>query len=274
MALALPAASEVVWSFSSSDQGWRITDHNCSSNYIGIIQTYPVNWVSEGGNPGGYIQALDPASNCYFFDAPSASLGDWTAYTGGTIEFCLKSNIRNWSADNAVALIGTNGVSLIGKVEPIPYPEWTAYALQIVPSKLRKNALNGPVATDAELEAVLASLSAFRISAEYGAQAHQELVGLDSVRVSPKQVLGIRGSHTGTPVAAESAKRFWFRVWGKTSGVTSGEFLLDDGSGRLVRVQAPGHGVTSDKFAVAVGLLDVSVNPPVLLSGAGLVSVQ
>lgn len=273
-ALAVPAASDVVWDFSSGAQGWRLTDHACSSSYITIIQAYPVTWVASGGNPGGYIEGIDPENNCFFFDAPAASLGDWSQYIGGTLEYAMKSSVRNWTSDNAIAIIGTNGVSLIGKVEPVPYPQWGAYALQLVPSKLRKNAINGPAATDSEIAAVLGSLAAFRISGEYGAQAHQERVGLDSVRVRRKQVLGIRGWHTGAPTAAESAKRYWFRVWGWTSQVSAGSFLVDDGSGRQVRVEAAGHGVTSGMFVTAVGLLDPGSSPPVLSSSQWLVSMQ
>ena len=62
---------------------------------------------------------VDPASNCFFFDAPSGALGDWSGYSGGCLEFSLKSNVRDWTQDNAVALIGANGVSLIAPMRAL-----------------------------------------------------------------------------------------------------------------------------------------------------------
>ncbi len=273
--VSAPAArAGLAWDFSSGDDGWRVTDHHCASSYISIIKVYPVTWVASGGNPGGYIQMVDPASNCFFFDAPSGALGDWSGYSGGCLEFSLKSNVRDWTQDNAVALIGANGVSLIALIQPIPYPQWGAYAVLLVPRNFRKNSIGGPAATASDLAGVLASVAALRISGEYGSSQGEETVGLDTVRVTTKRVLGIRGAHTSGAIVPEAAKRFWFRMWGRASEVTPDSFVLDDASGRPVRVLAASHGVSPGEFAVAEGTLEPASNPPVLTSAPTLIRVE
>lgn len=273
--LSLPAVhSDLVWDFSSGPEGWRVTDLHCASSYISVINVYAVNWLASGGSPEGYIQMRDPASNCFFFDAPAEALGNWSSYSGGCLEFSLKSNVRDWPQDNAVALIGANGVSLIALIQPLPVPQWAAYAVQLLPANFRKNNIGGPAASEADLAGVLASVAALRISGEYGGSAGQEIVGLDSVRITPRRVLGIRGAHTIAEIAPESARRFWFRVWGRVSGVTLDSFLVDDGSGRTVLVQSASHGVAIGSFVVAEGLLNVSSTPPVLTSAADLISTE
>ena len=217
---------------------------------------------------------VDPASNCFFFDAPSGALGDWSGYSGGCLEFSLKSNVRDWTQDNAVALIGANGVSLIALIQPIPYPQWGAYAVLLVPRNFRKNSIGGPAATASDLAGVLASVAALRISGEYGSSQGEETVGLDTVRVTTKRVLGIRGAHTSGAIVPEAAKRFWFRMWGRASEVTPDSLVPDDPSRRPVRILAPSHAVAPDHFALAEGKLEPASNPPVLTSAPALSRVE
>ena len=53
-----------------------------------------------------------------------------------------------------------------------------------------------------------------------------------------------------------------FTVWGKVTSLESDGFLLNDGSGKQVKVVASGHGLAVDDYASVRGTLDVSPSPP------------
>jgi len=74
--------------------------------------------------------------------------------------------------------------------------------------------------------------------------------------------ISLRGAKDAVAVAASG--EFLFTVWGKVSQSTSGGFVLDDGSGAIVSVQAMGHGLSAGEFARARGALDSHANPPAL----------
>jgi hypothetical protein len=60
-----------------------------------------------------------------------------------------------------------------------------------------------------------------------------------------------------------------FCVWGKVETIDSLTFWLEDGSGTRIKVFAPGYtGITTGNYVSAIGTADLSVNPPVLVSGA------
>lgn len=62
-----------------------------------------------------------------------------------------------------------------------------------------------------------------------------------------------------------------FCVWGRAEVVDSSFLLLDDGSGIKMRVFAPGHsGISTGDFVSAIGSVDVTVFPPVLISSPEL----
>ncbi len=60
--------------FDASLEGWTLTDGNASH-------------VAAGGNPGGYLHAVDSLSTFMIGNAPAAFLGDLTAFDGGSIGF-------------------------------------------------------------------------------------------------------------------------------------------------------------------------------------------
>lgn len=55
-----------------------------------------------------------------------------------------------------------------------------------------------------------------------------------------------------------------FTVWGTISMSDADGFVVDDGSGRKIRVVAPGRGLVNGDYASVRGTLDASANPPVL----------
>lgn len=270
---ACPAAGAIVWDFEEGDSGWRVADMSCGGAYKTPLSYRDVTWAGTGGSPGGCIYAHDPTSNCFFFDAPAASLGDLSGYAGGLLEFSLKSTVSNWASDNAVVFVGANGTTLVGAIVPIPGTEWRSYVVRLLPSSFRRNGLSGTPASASDMNGVLANVTALRISAEFGA-AVQETTSLDSVRILPPTgPVGIRGAHTQAPIMSEGARRFMFRVWGRVSVVSPDSFDLDDGSGAPVRVTAAAHGLSTGTYAVAEGILNAEGAQPVLDTAYGTVSV-
>lgn len=75
---------------------------------------------------------------------------------------------------------------------------------------------------------------------------------------------GLRNLAAAAPIMAAASGRFVFTVWGKVTSLESDGFLLNDGSGRQIKVVASGHGLVVDDYASARGTLDVSSDPPVL----------
>lgn len=73
--------------------------------------------------------------------------------------------------------------------------------------------------------------------------------------------------------ATTSAATRQFCVWGKVETIDTSTFWLDDGSGTLVKVFAPGYtGITTGDYVSAIGTADLSVTPPVLISSSSKVN--
>lgn len=74
-------------------------------------------------------------------------------------------------------------------------------------------------------------------------------------------------------VAVPGSAKHQFRVWGRVETIDSATLWLDDGSGARIRVFAPGYtDLETGEFASAAGTVDVSENPPVLVSQAAAVT--
>lgn len=73
---ASPVTTPVTSSFDSDLDGWTTTSE-------------PIAWAQSGGNPGGYVDFVDPGGGpITFIKSPAKFLGDWSALNGvGAIEF-------------------------------------------------------------------------------------------------------------------------------------------------------------------------------------------
>jgi hypothetical protein len=174
-----PANADIAWTFDQAAMGWSVADLNCTT--YNVVGNHAVMWVASGGNPGGYIRASDPSNNCYSFTAPSVQLGNWSAYNGGTLSFSLQASHNNYADARVVLLVGA-GLTIAAEISPLPATTWTNYTIPLEPASFRYNRLSGAPCTPQDFAAVLASLAAFRISAEFGSQV-EETVGLDEVRI-------------------------------------------------------------------------------------------
>jgi Laminin B (Domain IV) len=163
--------------FKEGDENWSV--QNGAGNFL---------WLATGGDPGGYIRALEvpePAS-LWFFSAPAAFLGDKAAAYGGTLSFSMRSN---WSPPEitaphaSVQLLGANGVLLALQGDVPPALDWTRYAVPLVADgNWKLDSVNGSAATAADMHAVLSDLLALRINGDFGQGI--EVSGLDSVVLS------------------------------------------------------------------------------------------
>ncbi len=175
------ARAQLNWSFDNGTAGWSITDFTCG-NYQAPLGTFDVNWFPTNGDVGGHISRNDPSSNCFFFSAPTPSLGNLTRCSGGTLHFSLKSTHRTWAEDNVVIFKGANNVLLLAQVAPLPLTAWSRYHIPIAPASFRRGSRNGPVPTQPEFDAVLTNVTNLWIAAEYGSEV-EETTSLDSVRL-------------------------------------------------------------------------------------------
>lgn len=174
-------ASAQTWNFSAGAEGWIIHDLAGVGDYVTSFGTYAVDWNAAGGTPGGYISRVDPTSNTYFFEAPTAALGNYSAYAGGQLTFSLRSTLNSWTLDNVVVLRGgASNQIIVAAISPLPVPDWTTYTIGLTGDQFRYNNLSGAAVSSSDFAAILGNLTAFRISAEYGAVV-EEVSGLDSV---------------------------------------------------------------------------------------------
>jgi len=141
-------------------------------------------WLTSGGDPDGYVQAKDRNSQTlWFFEAPSAYLGNVLSAYGGTLSFALKGDSTSLPlvvpyAD--VHLLGQNGVRLVFAGGALPVSTWTSYSIALVADGSWKvDSVSGLAATAADFAGVLSDLQALRIRGDY--RVAVETTGLDSV---------------------------------------------------------------------------------------------
>ncbi len=143
------------------------------------------NWVAAGGNPGGYIEAIDDISGgVWYWQAPVQYLGDVSTAFGGILSYDLRqSDISSPFGNDDVIL--SNGSTSIVLDHSHPGTQWTSYIVQLdSTSDWRLGTESGPVATDEDILAVLGDLQSLRIRGEY--RVGSDFGGLDNVILIPE----------------------------------------------------------------------------------------
>ena len=141
-------------------------------------------WVSTGGNPGGYLEAVDYATGqVWYFVAPEKYLGNKGAYSGGTLQFDLRqSTTSSQVADDDVVLTG-GGLTIVLDTGSHPGLDWTHYSVNLdTASDWRVGTSAGAVATQAQINTVLSDLTALHIRGEY--VSGSDTGGLDNVEMT------------------------------------------------------------------------------------------
>jgi hypothetical protein len=159
-------------SFDTSAEGW--VAQNGAMNF---------QWLSSGGDPGGFIQAADVGGHgLWFFNAPSAFLGNDSSAYGGTLSYSILSvpttPINGTYA--SVQLLGANNVLLAYAGGTNPTANWSSKTVSLVADgNWRIGSVSGAAATAADMQGVLGNLAALRINGDFVEAV--ETTGLDSV---------------------------------------------------------------------------------------------
>lgn len=171
-----PAQASIIASstFDSNAQGWVGRDLNLGvSPPYPVVSTYSLTWSATGGNPGGHVSIVDPSGFWIYFSAPAAYLGNQSAAYGGSLSFDIAattSGLPNFN-DPDVILVGPGGLTLVYDVPFTPPPSttvnWSSFTVNLNETNWRVGTLTGPLATQAQMQTVLGSLSALYIRAEY-----------------------------------------------------------------------------------------------------------
>lgn len=141
--------------------------------------------VSEGGNPGGYLEADDDVSGgVWYWNASRAYLGDKSTYVGGTLSFDLRQSATDsqFDATDVVLVSGDTRLGYdFGNASTHPKTNWTHYEVQLSADGWTNLSEDAP-ATEADLERVLSDLDELRIRGEY--REGSDTGGIDTVELS------------------------------------------------------------------------------------------
>ncbi|MFO0829138.1 MAG: laminin B domain-containing protein [Phycisphaerales bacterium] len=188
---AIGVSPPIVSNFDASADGWLVRDLNCN-NYAQVIGGGAITWFASGGNPGGYIRSTDPSGNCYTYEAPSAFVGDRTEYIDGRLAWSIRTNVADWLPGSVVILIGAGQV-LVADVPQPTTNAWLRYGVMLSATNFRIGSASGAQATQAQLASTMANITAIRISAEFGSEAGEETVDLDSVTLQGPCIADLDG---------------------------------------------------------------------------------
>jgi Laminin B (Domain IV)/PEP-CTERM motif len=179
-ALSLTQASAVPTissTFDSDAQGWTVEND------------YTLTYHSTGGNPGGYVLGTDAGQGSTgYFVAPSAYLGNKSAYLGATLSYQLDFiPVSGGGSPNTTAIttedviltgVGGASVSWTSTVDPSLHPNiWQTYSV----------VLNSTNFTGGDIATVLGNLTKIEILAEFISGTESE--GLDNVSLTPAVVV-------------------------------------------------------------------------------------
>lgn len=156
--------------FATSDDGWRITADGQDAM-----------WIATGGKTNGYLQASDrPSGDVWFFKTPVEFSGDYSSFSGGSLNYSLfQTRVSSQFDDVDAKLIATDGRELVIDLPEDTQPglEWTDYTIALDSTGGWVDSDTGLAATNAEITAVLAALDSIEIRDEY--RTGSDTAGLD-----------------------------------------------------------------------------------------------
>lgn len=173
-------------SFDENFEDWTAVDLesyvDAKPDYSEVLtELDDLEWKESGGQSGGYLSRTDTTGEAFFFEAPSSYTGDLSDYKGGRVTFYLQSTHDNWDSDNVFVLVGGNGDVIVSTLST-PGEDWTEYTVELTADNFLYDYKDGDPVSEADFDAVLQDVAAFRISGEWGAQV-EETVGFDTVRL-------------------------------------------------------------------------------------------
>ena len=125
-------------------------------------------YYAGGGNPGGYIAAVDQQLGSYWYwRAPAKFYGNVSTAYGRTLTFDLKQSSTTSQANRVDIILVGSGLTLVYDTSYNPGTNWTSYSVLLQESAGWVNSATGQSATQAEIQTVLAALSDLQIRGEY-----------------------------------------------------------------------------------------------------------
>jgi gliding motility-associated-like protein len=171
---SLPAYAQITSTFDTDREGWTALDNQSGPN---------PSYQASGGNPGGFIGVIDGVGGtATYFNAPPKFLGNRSSSYGLLLRFDLQVSVTPNSSTAGARLIG-GGITLVKLLPALPAvaPNWTSYSMRLdVTETWRVGGSTGPVATEAQIRAVLDSLIGLAFNGEYSTSA-ADGGGLDNV---------------------------------------------------------------------------------------------
>jgi hypothetical protein len=133
---------------------------------------------ASGGAGGGFLQATDVTGGDMLLVLPAGSLGNWSAYLGGTLSFDarnLNGDAPDWGGFGELTLAGSSG-SVMVDIVPLAAPPadgaWHRYSVVL-----------NQATFGAQLPALLANLGSVKLKIEFH-NGISEVVGIDNLAVT------------------------------------------------------------------------------------------
>lgn len=197
-------AASLVSTFDGGHEGWTVN----SSQGAGGVSDFA--WLGNDGNPDGAIAATDIGNQGgWWFVAPAAWGGDWTAYIGGTIRFDVyasagTSSTLNPPVEAAVLALDDGGRLRAKAAAGAALDTWVSVELSLTAQQF-----NLTDSGYSDFEQALAHVTGFIIPGDFVYQ-QGDRTRLDNVRVSAAPephsalllLLGLSGLAFGRPRAA------------------------------------------------------------------------
>jgi Laminin B (Domain IV) len=180
---ALPTHAAVVSNFNLNDEGWRSVTLGFPDPGTppAILQTFVPNWLPAGGNPGGYITNNDPNGNVQYWLAPASFLGNQSAAYSNSLLFSLMDSPVGAGFDQADIILTGGGLTLTRQLPSVPNATWTSYTIPLIAGSWHLNSPSGAVASSANLQTALGSLTGLYIRGEFYLTNDQQ--SIDSVQL-------------------------------------------------------------------------------------------
>jgi Ca2+-binding RTX toxin-like protein len=249
---------------------------------------------ATGGVDGsGALTGQDNASGDWAFAASADWLGDLSAYYGATLSFQQRQKVLTGQLPDTApdVILRGNGLVLVANVGAPPGIDWTDYSVNLSLGQGWKiGSLTGRIATEAEIRAVLADLTALEIRGDYVSGLTDDIGWLDNVVLSdpapvPPVPVGWQIAETfdtglgGWSFVADVAEFRWKPDGGNTGGYAE---AVDFATGEVWYFVAPGAFLGNRKgFYGGELAFDLKQSPvtnqfnsaDVVLTGAGMTLV-
>jgi len=158
-------AGPIASTFERTIEGWRVQGDAQGSS------SFP-NYLEEGGNPGGHLEAVDDVQGgVWYWAAPAQFTGEKSDYAGGELTFDIYQNNRSSQFNAQDIILEGPEMSLsydIGGTETHPETDWTSYAVPLEATDgWTVGSKSGDAATEEQFQSVLSDLQGLAIRGEY-----------------------------------------------------------------------------------------------------------